>query len=56
MISYSRGSSTGPGIEPESLASPALADRFFTSSTTSGGAPQIAQLVKNPPAMQETLV
>ena len=31
--SYSRRSSW-PGIEPVSLASPALADRFFTTSTT----------------------
>ena len=32
-IFYSRGSSQ-PGIEPVSLASPALAGRFFTTSTT----------------------
>ena len=33
-ISYSRGSLSNPGIEPTSLASPALAGGFFTTSTT----------------------
>jgi len=28
------GDLPGPGIEPESLMSPALADRFFTTLTT----------------------
>ena len=32
-MTSSRGSSD-PGIEPESLRSPALAGRFFTTSTT----------------------
>ena len=32
-ISFSRGSSQ-PGIEPTSLTSPALADRFFTTNAT----------------------
>ena len=46
----SRGSSN-PGMEP---TSPALAGRFFTTSTTL--ASLVAQMVKNPLAMQETWV
>ena len=40
-----------PGIKPTSLKSPALAGGFFTT-----WALLIAQMVKNPLAMQETLV
>ena len=49
-IPSSRGSSN-PGMEP---TSPALAGRFFNTSTT--WASLVAQLVKNLPAMQETWV
>ena len=90
----SPGDLSDPGIEPESLMSPALAGGFFTTSATWGfpdssvgkestcnegdlglipglgrspgevigyalqypWASLLAQLVKNPPAMQETLV
>ena len=33
-ISYSKGSSPAPGIEPKHLTSPALAGGFFTTSTS----------------------
>ena len=42
-------------IEPTSLASPALEGRFFFTISTLR-ASLIAQLVKTPPAMQETRV
>ena len=59
-----------PGMEPSTLASPALAGRFLTTSTTwdvpgvlqfnsiltLSWASLIAQLVKNLLAMQETLI
>ena len=51
-----------PGIKPRSLTSAALAGRFFITSTTWEAPSQgncttlIAQLVKNPPVMQETPV
>ena len=51
------------GIKPASLMSPTLPDGFFTTSATwdlhttcTNTASLIAQLVKNPPAEQETLV
>ena len=57
------------GIEPESLTSPALAVGFFTTSTTWEAYiylhiyisffrffSMVVQMVKNPPAMQETQV
>ena len=45
----SPGGLPDPGIEPVSLASPALAGEFFTTSTT-------WEAVKNLPAMRETRV
>ena len=62
------GDLSDPGIEPASLVSPALAGGFFTTSATREAlenkmpAPKsvvfllVAQMVKNPPAMQETWV
>ena len=67
------GGLPNPGVKPTSLASPALAGRFFNlpgsipGSERSPGewigytlqcswASLVAQLVKNPPAMQETWV
>jgi len=51
---FSRGSSQ-PRDLPMSLMSPALAGGFFTTSAT-WEASLVAQLVKNLPAVQETLV
>ena len=48
---YTPGDLPKPGIKPASLTSPALAGGFFTT-----GASLVAQLVKNPPAMQETWI
>ena len=53
------GDLSDSGIKTISLASPALAGGFFTISTTWKAqywAPLVAQLVKNLPAMQKTLV
>ena len=60
------GDLPNPGIQPVSLMSPALAGRFFTTSTTwyplfsllcsFYWGSLVAQLVKNLPAMQETQV
>ena len=65
------GNLPNPGIEPMSLTSPASAGGFLTNSTMRGrsgkykaikgtislaGASQVAQLVKNLPAVQETWV
>ena len=52
---HSPGDLTNPGIKSISLANPGLAGRFFTTNAITG-ASLVAQLVKNPPAMQETLV
>ena len=47
-----------PGIEPASLTSLVLAGGFFTSKATwEALCPrQVAQTIKNPPAMQETWI
>ena len=47
-----------PGIEPASLTSLVLAGGFFTTNATWGALcpRQVAQTVKNLPAMQETWV
>ena len=49
-----QGTLPDPGITLASLTSLAPAGRFFTTSST--WATLLAQLVKNPPAMQETWV
>ena len=54
-ISHARGPFP-PRDRTVSPASPALADRFFTTAPPEKGASLVAQLVKNPPAMQETSV
>ena len=56
MPFLSPGDLPDPGIEP---TSPALASGFFTTAPSGKltyWASVVAQLVKNPPAMQETLV
>ena len=50
------GDLPNPGIEPMCLMFPALVSGLFTTSATWEAPSFVAQLVKTPPAMQETWV